>query len=110
MIKQEANNPRKLFAFLQNGEGRCAPDDAGGGEFGSDLHRWLVIDKIAVDHGLAIAVGKDRRPEDLRGMQGWRGGKADLHRIEVVEHAAILRDVVVVAAETQLRVGQLAVE
>ena len=43
-------------------------------------------------------------------MQGWRGGEADLHRIEVVEHAAVFGDVVVVTAETQLGVGQLAVE
>src|SRR5207248_11254206 len=80
------------------------PNDAGGGEFGSDLHWRLVIDKIAVDDGLAIAVGEDGRTEDLRGVQGWRGGEADLHRIEVVEHAAVLGNVVVIAAETQLRV------
>src|SRR4030095_10127777 len=91
-----------LFSYL--------PDDAGGGEFGIDLHRRLVINEIAVDDGLAIAVGKDGRTEDLRGVQGWRGGEADLHRVEIVEHAAVLGDVVVVAAETQLRIRQLAVE
>ena len=75
------------------------PDDAAGGELGIDLHRRLVVDQIAVDHRLAIAVGEDGRAEDLRGVQGWRGGEADLHRVEVVEHAAVLGDVVVVAAE-----------
>ena len=44
------------------------PDDAGGGERGIDLQRRLVIDEKAVDDGLAIAVGEDGRPEDLRGM------------------------------------------
>jgi len=63
------------------------PDDARRGDLGSDLHRRFVIDKIAINDGFTIAVGKDRRTEDLRGVQGWRSGKADLHRIEVVEHA-----------------------
>ena len=75
-----------------------------------DLHRRLVVDQVAVDDGLAVAVGVDRRAEDLRGVQGRRGGEADLDRVEVVEHAAVLGDVVLVAAEAQLGVGQLAVE
>lgn len=54
-----------------------------------------MIDEIAINDGLAIAVGKDGRPEDLRGMQGWRSGEANLHGVEIVEHAAVLGDAVV---------------
>ena len=50
------------------------------------------------------------RAEDLRRVQRRRRGEADLHRVEVVEHAAVLGDVVVVVAEAELGVGQLAVE
>jgi hypothetical protein len=62
------------------------------------------------DDGLAIAVGIDGRAEDFRGVERRGGGKADLHGVEVVEHAAILGDVIVETAKGQLRLGQLAVE
>ncbi len=50
------------------------------------------------------------RAEDLRRVQRRRGGEPDLHRVEVVEHPPVLRDVVVEAPETELGVGQLAIE
>ena len=38
--------------------------------------------------------------QDLRGVQGWRGGEADLHRVKVVEHATVPGDVVVEAGNS----------
>jgi hypothetical protein len=43
-------------------------------------------------------------------MQGGRGGEADLNGVEILQHAAIFGDVVVLGAEFEFRVGHLAVE
>ena len=69
-----------------------------------------MVHEEAVDDGLAVAVRVDRRAEDFGGVERWRGGEADLHGVEVVEHATVFRDVVVVAAKRQFGVRQLAVE
>ncbi len=69
-----------------------------------------MVDQKAIDDRLAVAVGEDRQAEDLGRVQRRRGGEADLHRVEVVEHAAVLGDVVIEAAEGELGVGQFAVE
>ena len=63
----------------------------------------LVVDEEAVDDGLAVRVGEDGRAEDLRRVQRGRRRQADLHRVEVIEHAAVLRDVVVLVAEERTR-------
>ena len=73
--------------------------DAGDGESSLNPNWWLLVDEEAVNDGFAQAVGEDWAAEDLCGVQRRRGGKADLHRVEVVQNAAILRDVVGFAAE-----------
>ena len=69
-----------------------------------------MIDQITVDHGLAIGIGEDWVAENLHRVQGGRGGKADLGRVEILQHAAIFGDVVVLGAEFEFRVGHFAVE
>ncbi len=69
-----------------------------------------MIDEIAVDHGLAVGIVEDRLTEDLHGVQRRRRRKADLHRVEVLQHAAVFRDVVVLDAEVKFGVGHLAVK
>ena len=95
----------KNFDLLARVEGyACA------GQLGLDADRRLVVDEPAIDHGFAIGIGEDRIAEDLHGMQGRRGGEADLDRIEVLQHAAIFRDVVVLRAEFEFLVGHFAVQ
>src|SRR5262249_43823853 len=69
-----------------------------------DLDGRLVIYEVTIDDGFPIAVRENRCAEDLGRVEGWRGGEADFHRIEVVEHAPVLRDVFVVAAKAEFRV------
>jgi hypothetical protein len=80
------------------------------GQRGDDLVGRLVIDEHVVEHRLAVAVLEHRPPEDLGGVQGRGGGEADLDRVEVIEHAAVLGDVVALVAEVDLGVAHLAVE
>ena len=75
-----------------------------------DADRRLVVDEVAVDHRLAVGVGEDRVAEDVGGVERRRGGQADLHRVEIVQHAPVFRDVVLLAPEAQFGVGHLAVE
>ena len=84
--------------------------DARAGQLGLDADRRLVVDEPAVDHGLAIGIGEDRIAEDLNGMQGRRGGEADLDRVEVFQHAAVFRDVVLLRSEFEFLVGHFAVQ
>jgi hypothetical protein len=58
--------------------------DAGARQFGFDADRRLVVDKVTVDHGVAIGIGEDRLAEDLHRMQGRGGGKADFDRVKVL--------------------------
>ncbi len=55
--------------------------------------RRLVVDQPVVDHGFAVRVGVDRLAEDLGGVARRRGRQADLHGVEVVEHAAVAGEV-----------------
>ena len=84
--------------------------DAGARQRGLDPHRRLVIDQVAVNDGLPVGVGEDRIAEDVRRVQRRRGGEADLHGVEIFQHAAIFRDVVLLPAEAQLGVGHFAIE
>ena len=86
------------------------PGDSVFAERGDDADRRFVIDQPAVDDRPAIAVGVDRRAEDLNRMQRGRCRQADLHRVEVVDDAAVLADVVGLVAEGQLGIAQLFVE
>ena len=69
-----------------------------------------MVDQVAVDHGLAIGVGEDRVAEDVGRVQRRRGGQADLHGVEIFQHAPVFRDVVLLAPEAQFGVRHLAVE
>ena len=76
------------------------PDNAALRELCRDLHRGLMVDQVAIDHGLPIAVGVDGRAKDLSCVECGGGGEADLVGVEVVEDPTVLRDVVCpVAAE-----------
>ena len=65
------------------------PNDALLGEFGFNFEGWLVIYEEAIDDCFAVAVGVNRRAEDLGGMQRRGGGETDFYGGEVVEHAAV---------------------
>ena len=65
--------------------------------------RRLMVDQIALDHGLAIAVAVDRPSENLRRVQGRGRGQRHARGVEVVEHAAVLGEVVVEVAERDVR-------
>ena len=69
-----------------------------------------MVDQIAVDDRLPVGVGEDRIAEDVGGVQGRRGGEADLHGVEVFEHAPIFRDVVLLSSEAQFGIGHFSVE
>lgn len=75
------------------------------GQFGNDSERWLVVNQMAIDHRLPVTVLIDWLPiwtaKQLGGVQSGGGGKADLDCIEVVEHTAVLRDVILFVAETE---------
>ena len=88
----EVEGVRLLIEHLHLRAGR--PADAVLGELGDDACGGLVIDEAAIDDGLAVRVAEGRLAEDLDGVQGGRGGEADLHRVEMVEHAAELGDVI----------------
>ena len=79
-------------------------------EGGGDLDRRLMVDQVAVDDRLAVGVGVNRIAEDLHRMQRGRCGQADLDRVEVLQDPAVLGDVVRLAAEAELAVGELAVQ
>ena len=51
----------------------------------------FVINQPVVSHGLTVAVGVYRSPEDLAGVLGWGRGEPDAAGVEIVEHATILR-------------------
>ena len=87
-----------------------APCHAVGGELRMNLHRRLVVHKVAIDHGFAVAVGVDGRAEYLGGVQRRRGGKANLDSVEVVKHAAIFGDVILEATKTHLDVREFTVQ
>lgn len=74
-----------------------------------DFEGWLVIHQIAVDHGLAVTVGIDRRAENRSDVQRGRGGQADLDGGEVIEHPPILGNVILKTAEGHFGLGHLAV-
>ncbi len=93
---------RQVLALLEH--------DAGLGKRRLDPDRGLLVDQPAVHHGLAEAIGEDRPAEDLRRVQGRRRGEADLDGVKVLQDAPVLRDVVLLTAEAELRVAQLAVE
>ena len=84
--------------------------DASAGQLRLDADRRLVVDQEAINHGLAVGVGEDRIAEDLHRMQGRRGGQADFDGVEVLQNAAIFRDIVVLGAELELLVRHFAVE
>lgn len=69
-----------------------------------------MVDQPVICHGFAVAVGVDRLAEDFGGVLGRRGGQADTAGIEVVEHAAVLRQVLRVVAHGQFAVGHFLVE
>lgn len=70
----------------------------------------LVVDQPVICHCFAVAVGVDRLAEDFGGVLGRRGGQADTAGIEVIEHAAVLRQVLRVVAHGQLAFGHFLVE
>ena len=70
----------------------------------------LVVDEPVVDDGLAVRVGEDGLAEDLRGVARRRGREADMHGVEVVEHAAVAGQVLRSVAHGELAFGHVLVE
>lgn len=70
----------------------------------------VVVDEPPVEHGVLVAVLEHGAAEDVRGVQGRSGREPDAHGVEVVEHAAIFREVVALVAKAELGLGHLAVE
>lgn len=79
-------------------------------EQGLIADRRFVVDQPVVGHRFAIAVGEDRRAEHFAGVLGRCGGKADAAGVEVIKHAAVLREVLAVVAHCQLTFGHFLVE
>ena len=75
-----------------------------------DLERRIMVDQIAVDHGFAVGVGEDGVAEDIDRVQRRRRREADLHRIEILQDAAVFGDVVILAAEAEFGIRHLAVK
>ncbi len=79
-------------------------------QLGADVLRRFVVHQMAVQHGFAVGIDKHRRSENLGGVQRRGGGKADLHRVEVVQHAAVFGDVIQLVAEHGFGVGHFPVQ
>ena len=84
--------------------------DPGLAERGGDPARRAMVDQLAVDHGLAVAVVKHRRAEDLARVQRRRRRQRDLGRVEIVEHAAVGGQIIVEIAEAEIVLAQLGVQ
>ena len=79
-------------------------------EFGEDPDWGFVVDEVAFDHGLAIGVLVRRRAEDLGRVERRRRRQPNPDRIEVVDHAAVLRDIIPLGAEGEFVLAHLLVE
>ena len=84
--------------------------DTGASEGRFDTNGRLMVDQVAVDHGLAIRISKDWITENIDGVQSGCRGQTDLDGIEVVKDAPIFGDVVFLATEAQLGVRHFTVE
>ncbi len=80
------------------------------GQLRDDPDGRVVVHQKPVGNRLPVRVRVDRRAEDLGRVEGGRGREADLHRIEVVEDAAVRRDEVRLVAEQLLPVGEITIE
>ena len=79
-------------------------------ELGLDLKRRLIVDQIAIDDRLAVAIRKHGRAKYLGGLRCWRGRQANFDRVKVIQHPPVFGDVVLETAKAQLGVGQLAIQ
>ena len=84
--------------------------DAVLGQLGPDADWRLVVDEEPVHHRLPIGIAEHGLAEYLDGVQRRRGGQTDLGRIEIVQHATVFGDVVVLVAEAEFGIRHLAVE
>src|ERR1039458_10316625 len=75
--------------------------DSGLAQRSRDLHGRIMVDKIAIDHSLTVGVFVNRIAKNAHCMERWRSSKTNLHRVEVLQHTPVLRDIVVLAPELQ---------
>ncbi|CAM5250519.1 hypothetical protein SSTU70S_03748 [Stutzerimonas stutzeri] len=79
-------------------------------ELGFVADRWFVIHQPVVGDCFAVAVGEYRFAENFAGVLGRGGGEADAAGVEVVEYAAVLREVLAVITHGQFAFGHFLVE
>ncbi len=69
-----------------------------------------MINKVAIDDRLPVAVCVNGLSEDLARVQRGRRREADAHGVEMIEHTAILRLVILLTDEADLLFRKLAIE
>ena len=88
--------PREMDAFLRK-PGRN-PD---GG---------LMVIEETIDHRFTIGIGENGLSENFRRVQSRCRSQTDFHGVEMFQHAAILRDIVVLVAKAQIAVRHFPIE
>ena len=69
-----------------------------------------MIHQVVVDDRFTVAIGINGFSENIRSVQSGCGREPDFKRVEIIEHPPVFRNVILVAAETQLIIAHLAIK